>query len=72
MGENGLNNDDILIDLKVRMERIETMLEAQKELELVRLTNIETRLVKVESANTWLWRTVMTAIITAILGIILV
>ena len=73
-----MDPQDVLIDIRERLVRIETKQDAQsdlgKKVDSIEKTGVETearsksnthRLDKLEEANTWLWRKIVGAIIAA-------
>lgn len=52
-------------------ENIERIMDLEHSKQNLRMEQIENRLSKIESNNTWLWRTIVGIIITAVLGVVI-
>lgn len=52
-------------------ENIERIMDLEHSKQNLRMEQIENRISKIESNNTWLWRTIVGIIITAVLGVVI-
>lgn len=52
-------------------ENIERIMDLEHSKQNLRMEQIENRINKIESNNTWLWRTIAGIIITAVLGVVI-
>lgn len=52
-------------------ENIERIMDLEHSKQNLRMEQIENRISKIESNNTWLWRTIAGIIITAVLGVVI-